>query len=163
MLKLLLLAPAVLLMAYFPTPLGTPAPQQAAAAKNSSTKTSAPSSSAASASSPSPRVKQIYRNDCAMCHGDSGDGKTDLATDMKLTMSDFTDPATLQSKSDQELFDVIRKGKDKMPPEEESRAKDEEVKALVTYLRSMQKTQQAPAAAPASAPAPAPSTAPSGR
>jgi mono/diheme cytochrome c family protein len=101
-------------------------------------------------------VKTIYKVDCALCHGDNGDGKTDLATGMGLTLSDFSDPKTLQGKTDQELFDLIRKGKDKMPPEEEGRAKDAEVKSLILYVRNLSKGQPSPAATPAATPAPAP-------
>ena len=98
-----------------------------------------------------PKVKQIYKNDCALCHGDNGNGKSDLATSMSLTLADYTDPKSLSGKSDQELFDVIRKGKDKMPPEEEARAKDAEVRGLIAYCRSMSKGGQT-AAAPRATP-----------
>lgn len=91
-----------------------------------------------------PKVKQIYKNDCALCHGDNGNGKSELATSMNLTLLDYTDPKSLAGKSDQELFEVIRKGKgDKMPPEEEARAKDVEVRGLVAYVRSFSKGQGA--------------------
>jgi cytochrome c5 len=91
------------------------------------------------------KAKKTYGYDCALCHGATGDGKTDLAKDMKLTMSDWTDPKALAGKSDGDLFDIIRKGKDKMPPEESNRAKDDDVWNLVIYVRSMSKggTQQA--------------------
>ena len=92
-----------------------------------------------------PKVKQIYKNDCALCHGENGNGKSDLATSMSLTLADYTDPKSLAGKSDQELFAVIRNGKDKMPPEEEARAKDAEVRGLVAYVRSLSKTQTAAA------------------
>ena len=118
----------------------------------------------------SAHVKTIYKVDCALCHGENGNGKTDLAQGMGLTLSDFTDQKTLQGKTDQEIFDLIRKGKDKMPPEEEGRAKDAEVHSLILYIRSLWKNQppapaDAPAATPAAtpAPSPAPSTAPSSR
>ena len=109
-------------------------------------------------------VKNIYKVDCALCHGETGDGKTDLAQGMGLTLSDFTDPKTLGGKSDQDLFALIRKGKDKMPPEEEGRAKDGEVHSLILYIRTLSKGQASPAAAPAATPAaaPAPAAAPSG-
>jgi|SRR5215469_6363180 len=109
--------------------------------------------------SPSERAKKIYQVDCAMCHGDTGDGKTDLAKDMGVT-SNFTDPKSLEGKTDQQLFDVIRKGKDKMPGEEDNRAKDAEIKALIKYIRDFSKNAPTPAAQPA-APAGAPATSPS--
>jgi len=98
------------------------------------------------------RAKQVYNVDCALCHGANGDGKTDLAKDMQLNLSDLTDPKTLEGKTDDQLFDLIRKGKDKMPGEEPARAKNEEVKALIQYLRHMSKDQPAaPPAQPAAA------------
>ena len=107
------------------------------------------------------RAKQIYNIDCALCHGENGDGKTDLAKDMQLSLTDFTDPKTLDGKTDDQLFDLIRKGKDKMPGEEAARAKNDEVKAVIQYIRHMSKDQPAtPAAAPAPATASAPTTTP---
>jgi cytochrome c5 len=105
------------------------------------------------------RAKKLYDLDCALCHGATGDGKSDLAKDMQLNMLDWTDPKTLAGMSDQAIFDAIRKGKGKMPPEDESRAKNDDVKALVTYIRRLAKAQAAPAAEPASQPTatPAPS------
>ena len=100
--------------------------------------------------------KKVYNLDCALCHGATGDGKTDLAKDMQLTMADWTDPKTLAGQTDQQLFDTIRKGKGKMPAEEEGRAKNDEVHALVMYIRTFAKEGAAAPAAPATEqPAPA--------
>jgi mono/diheme cytochrome c family protein len=104
------------------------------------------------------KAKNLYARDCALCHGATGDGKSDLAKDMQLNMVDYTDPKTLATIQDQDLFKIIRNGKDKMPAEETSRAKDEEVWNLVVYIRSLSKNQ--PAAAPAAVPAAAPAAAP---
>lgn len=98
------------------------------------------------------KAKKVYNMDCALCHGATGDGKSDLAKDMQLTMADWTDPKSLASQSDQQLFDVIRKGKGKMPPEDDSRAKNEEVKSLVQYIRTFGKEGAAAPAAPAAQP-----------
>ncbi len=144
MLKPLLLLPAVVLIALGVASNPTGAPQEAS-------KTSKP------ANGPSPRAKEIYNIDCALCHGPNGNGKTDLAKDMQLTIGDFTDPKTLQGKSDEELFDLIRKGKDKMPGEDPGRAKNDDVKGIILYLRSFSKDQPSPAPAPAPA-APATTT-----
>jgi mono/diheme cytochrome c family protein len=97
------------------------------------------------------KAKKTYGFDCALCHGATGDGKTDLAKDMQLTISDLTDPKTLATKSDSEIFDLIRKGKDKMPPEDAARAKDDDVWNLVIYIRGLSKNGPAPAAAAAPA------------
>jgi mono/diheme cytochrome c family protein len=62
--------------------------------------------------------RKVYGFDCAMCHGDQGDGKGDLVESMKLTMHDWREPASLAGKTDGEIFYIIAKGKGKMPGED---------------------------------------------
>jgi mono/diheme cytochrome c family protein len=104
------------------------------------------------------KAKKVYAMDCALCHGDNGDGKTDLAKDMQLTLIDWTDPKSLSGKQDQDLFNIIRNGKDKMPPEDKGRADDEEIRSLINYIRTFSKNGPATPAAPAAAPAAASAT-----
>ena len=156
MLKSFLVLSAVIL---FEIAALTPASTLAAGpSQNTPAKTNPVKATAASQD----KAKKMYSIDCAMCHGDNGNGKTDLAKDMSLNLMDWTDPKTLAGKSDQELFDIIRKGKDKMPAEDAGRAKDNEVWGLITYIRSFSKNQPAQPAAPEpAAPAqPAPPAAP---
>ena len=89
------------------------------------------------------KAKELYSIDCAMCHGDNGNGKTDLATSMGLTMSDFTDPKSLADRMDGQLFNMIRNGKGKMPAEDSGRAPDTDVWNLVIYLRRLSEPQPA--------------------
>ena len=96
-------------------------------------------------------ARRIYRYDCQMCHGAEGDGKGDLASDMKLSLHDWHDPASLASKTDGELFYVITKGKGKMPCEGE-RQKAELRWKLVNLVRALAKKESS---APAKAEAPA--------
>jgi mono/diheme cytochrome c family protein len=81
------------------------------------------------------RGKKQYGYDCVMCHGANGDGKGDVAVDMKLKMNDETNPALLKEHTDGELFYIIKKGKDRMPPEGD-RVKDETIWDMVNYVRS---------------------------
>jgi len=81
--------------------------------------------------------KKFYTIDCAMCHGDKGDGKGDMASDMK-NVTDFTNPDALKNRTDGELFYVIRHGKGEMPPEGD-RAKDDDIWHLVNYVKSLAK------------------------
>lgn len=142
MVKPLLLVPAVLLIGYCCAPSGSPV-LQAVGAQNSG--------KTANSDTPA-HIRKLYQMDCEVCHGATGDGKTDLARDMNLTLLDWTDPKSLSDKTDQQLFDAIRKGTDKMPPEDPARAKNDEVHGLVVYIRSLSKGTPA---TPAPAPAPA--------
>ena len=82
------------------------------------------------------RAKKWWGLDCAMCHGKDGDGKGEVARDMKLQIVDFTDPATLKNRTDGELFYIIKNGHQDMPPEG-PRVKTEENWDLVNYVRSL--------------------------
>ena len=84
------------------------------------------------------RAKKWWKLDCAMCHGDNGDGKGSLAADMKLQIADFTDPASLKDRTDGEIFYIIKTGHQDMPPEG-TRIKPEENWDLVNYVRSLAK------------------------
>ena len=77
-----------------------------------------------------------------MCHGKTGDGKGSVGTDMKLTMSDFSDPASLKDKTDGELLYIIKNGKGQMPPEGD-RLKGNELWNLVNYVRSLANKKKA--------------------
>ncbi len=82
------------------------------------------------------RGKKIYGTQCALCHGDKGDGKGELAADMKLTLPDFTKPDTLKNRTDGELFAIIGGWKDPMPSQA-GRLSDTHRWNLVNYLRSV--------------------------
>lgn len=87
--------------------------------------------------------KKWWGYDCAMCHGKNGDGKGDISADMKLKVTDFTDPATLKERTDGELYYVIKNGKGDMPPEGK-RMKPEGIWDLVNYVRSLTKQSAVP-------------------
>ncbi|HUJ96061.1 MAG TPA: cytochrome c [Terriglobales bacterium] len=89
--------------------------------------------------------KKWYNLDCAMCHGTTGDGKGEMASDMKQKLVDFTDPAALKDVTDGEMFYVIKNGKGQMPAEGD-RVKAEQAWDLVNYVRSLAKKAPAPAA-----------------
>jgi len=82
--------------------------------------------------------KKLYGYDCAMCHGEKGDGKGDMASDMK-NVTDFTNPEALKNRTDGELFYIIRNGKGETMPPEGDRAKDDEIWNMVNYIRSLAK------------------------
>ena len=83
-------------------------------------------------------AKKVFGYDCAMCHGESGNGKGDLVESMSLKMKDWHDPAALSGISDGDIYDLIVKGKDKMVGEGD-RLAPAKVWGLVHYVRSFQK------------------------
>jgi mono/diheme cytochrome c family protein len=83
-------------------------------------------------------AKKVYGYDCALCHGENGNGKGDVVADLKLKLKDYTDPAALKDISDGELFYIIKNGKGQMPPEGD-RAKPDEIWNMVILVRSFSK------------------------
>jgi len=82
------------------------------------------------------RGKKMFGTQCALCHGEKGDGKGDLAADMKLTLPDFTKAEALAKRTDGELFVIIGTGNDPMPSQK-GRMTDVELWNIVNYLRAL--------------------------
>jgi mono/diheme cytochrome c family protein len=123
-------------------PADAPAPPPATTA---ATPAATPASASAKKENPiksSPEVlaaaKKVFGYDCAMCHGESGDGKGDLVESMSLKMKDWHAPAVLTGMSDSDIYDLIVKGKDKMVGEGD-RLTPAKVWGLVLYVRTFAK------------------------
>ena len=84
--------------------------------------------------------KRFYMTQCSMCHGEAGDGKGELAVDMKLDLRDWSDPASLKAFTDGALFYVMTKGNEKMPGQE-GRMKAEQQWNVVNFIRSLAKKE----------------------
>lgn len=85
--------------------------------------------------------KKIYAYDCAQCHGASGDGKSEVAKDLKIP--DLTDPALLKDRTDGEFFYILKNGHGNMPREGD-RVKSEQLWDLVNYIRTLARKQIPP-------------------
>src|SRR6266487_4057955 len=59
-------------------------------------------------------ARTLFGYNCAMCHGKEGDGKGDLAGDMKLQLNNWRDASSIEKMTDGELFWIISNGKGKM-------------------------------------------------
>lgn len=82
------------------------------------------------------RGKKVFNTQCALCHGEKGDGKGDLAKEMALTLPDFTQPGSLAKRTDGDLFAIVGTGKDPMPSQK-GRMTDSQLWNLVNYLRAL--------------------------
>ena len=77
----------------------------------------------------------LYKQKCAACHGADGKGETPAGKSTKVRS--FSDPDVVKM-SDDELADVIDKGKGEMPGYGKS-LKPEEIQGLVAYIRTLAK------------------------
>jgi len=85
-------------------------------------------------------AKVTYEKDCAKCHGKDGTGKTKMGE--KLGVKDYTDAKVQDAIKDEDMIKVIKEGKkdgDTTKMKAFSDLSDDEVKALVAYIRGFKK------------------------
>lgn len=75
----------------------------------------------------------LYKSKCAACHGADGTGAT--AMGKKLAVKDFHSP-DVSKQADEELFEITKKGKNKMPSYDK-KLTDDQIKALIKYIRTL--------------------------
>jgi len=84
-------------------------------------------------------ARKLFGYHCAMCHGKEGDGKGDLAAEMKLQLHDWRDASTIEKMTDGEMFWIISNGKGKMLGGEGDRTSEKVRWNLVNLVRSFGK------------------------
>jgi mono/diheme cytochrome c family protein len=77
----------------------------------------------------------LYKAKCASCHGADGSGNTPAG---KKSGARDLRSAEVQGQSDEVLFNITMKGKDKMPGYEKTLGADK-CKALVAYIRTLKR------------------------
>ena len=80
-----------------------------------------------------PAGGKLYRDYCALCHGEQGDGRGIAAPSMGRKLNDFRSTAFWSDRSDKKLIQVILKGQGRMPAQSVS---PEEARAIVEYMKS---------------------------
>jgi cytochrome c6 len=73
-----------------------------------------------------------YKSKCQICHGADGKGSP---VGQKLGVKDLHSPEVAKM-SDAELFDITKKGKDKMPGYDK-KLSDDQIKGLIKYIRAL--------------------------
>ena len=83
-------------------------------------------------------AKAVWDKQCKKCHGEDGSGQTTLGK--KLKIKDYTDAASLKEFSDEDLFKMTKDGVEKTKMAGYAKkCSDEEIQALVAYMRGMAK------------------------
>ena len=78
----------------------------------------------------------LYKMKCQVCHGP--DGKANTVAGKKVEAKDFHS-AEVAKLSEAEMFEVVKKGKGKMPSYDK-KISDDEIRALVKYVRELSKS-----------------------
>ncbi len=92
------------------------------------------SSLAFQAAGPAADGAAIFKKNCMMCHGAGGRGFSALKT------PNFTDPKWQSSTKDKEMREVVKNGKKGTAmPAFGGQLKDEEISAVIAYIRSLKK------------------------
>ena len=86
-------------------------------------------------------AKASYEKDCAKCHGADGKGQTKMG--QKLGAKDYTDAKVQAEMKDDAAFKAIKEGlknkEDKQLMKPAEGLSDDDIKALVAYMRTFKK------------------------
>ena len=86
-------------------------------------------------------TKENWEKNCQKCHGPDGKGQTKMGR--QSGVKDYTDPKVQAELTDQNAIKIIKEGivekdKKKMDPYKD-KFTDEEIKALIAYIRAFKK------------------------
>ncbi len=88
--------------------------------------------------------KAIFAQNCASCHGPTGKGDAPAAAALNPKPKDLTGKAYMAGLKDQYLFDLVKKGgaavgKSPLIPPFGSKLKDEDIRDVIAFIRSLGK------------------------
>lgn len=82
--------------------------------------------------------KEVWSKHCQSCHGKMGKGDGSKAAQLKTSPGDFT-KADFQKQSDGAIFYKTAEGRDDMPSFKKKISDQDEIWAVVNYMRSFKK------------------------
>jgi len=86
-------------------------------------------------------AKDNWAKTCVKCHGEDGKGQTKMG--QKVGVKDFTDAKVQEAFKDEEAFKALKEGlkdkEDKVLMKPVEGLSDDEIKQLVTYVRTFKK------------------------
>ncbi|MBI3354702.1 MAG: cytochrome c [Nitrospirae bacterium] len=86
---------------------------------------------------PLKKGEKLYDSNCAVCHGDKGDGKTWVSEDLNPKPQNFTDPKVIKTLTRKRMIQSITNGREgtAMQPFKTQLLKDE-IELIVDYIRA---------------------------
>jgi cytochrome c6 len=78
---------------------------------------------------------EIYKKKCAACHGANGAGDTMIGKNLKISSLRLPE---VQKRSDEELFKIVAKGRNRMPAFDRKLSR-EQIHDLVRHIRALDK------------------------
>ena len=92
---------------------------------------------------PVPNVKEaieaggaVFASQCAMCHGENGKGRGDLALSLRMKVPDMTDPKLQKKRTDGDFYYIIATGHGQMPGEK--RLPENSLWEMIRFIRTLQ-------------------------
>ncbi len=82
--------------------------------------------------------KAVYAKHCKSCHGKTGEGDGTKAPELKTFPGDFTTEA-FNAQSETEIYYKTSEGRDDMPSFKKKIEDEEDIWAVVLYIRTMKK------------------------
>lgn len=83
------------------------------------------------------RGEAVYRNLCSACHGRYGRGDGPAAGDLAVALPDFTDPARLANRSDQEIEKRLRANASHTPMAPATVLEENAFRDAIAYVRTL--------------------------
>ena len=85
---------------------------------------------------------EVHQKQCLRCHGKEGKGDGPASKFLKVKPADWTDPERMSDLSDENLFQVIKKGgeavsRSKLMPAFGAKLKDDQITDLIAFIKSM--------------------------
>jgi len=81
--------------------------------------------------------RDLYQKYCTVCHGEEGYGDGVMTQILELEPMDHTDPVAINKMSNEDIFVAIKEGNGQYMPGWEGILDDEEIEALVSYIRML--------------------------